>query len=672
VNLLSLIRAKHNLVFKLLFVTVSSFVITWLQPQKNVNGHEVDAFDAVWPYQDLVLENDFFIKKPEKDLKNEYAEIEKEAPLFFEAHESERDQKLKELELLKSSSPATYKLLKGIFDSIYSRGVIETLSPEQSKKAIFVSNGNFAEQSFYYNFYTVQSALSFIEKNIKDASEKDPKLKAAMEQVDPVDYLAVTHFLNKEKTDHYLQSRLAAVSLYQTIVHANETLVKRSEPLTNYKRNVINTYLRSSKAGKERPVLSFLAGWLLFFILQMILLFYLAFFRKNIFGQNKEVFFLLSMTVASALATTVFYKFGLSIFSLPFCLVPILVRVFFDSRTALFTHLITVLACSFYMADKLEFILLQLISGIGTLFAVAEMRKRQQVLNSAMVIFILYCVVFSSYHLFYGTQTLAWKRSAYVPFAISSVLVLLAYPIIYLTEKIFGFISDFKLLELCDLNQPLLRQLSQDVPGTFQHSLQVANLAEEVIYYIGGNTLLVRTGAMYHDIGKLYNPKYFTENQVNGFSPHIEMQPQESARIIIDHVIKGIELAKKHGLPEQIIDFIRTHHGTTTVGYFLHLFKKDKNVTEAEEAGFRYPGPIPFSKETAVLMMADGVEAASRSLKKHDALAINDLVDQIIDYKIAQNQFINSDITFRDITLIKKVFKKRLMNMYHVRIEYPA
>jgi putative nucleotidyltransferase with HDIG domain len=651
---------------------VSSLVIVWLQPRKNVSGHEVDAFDAVWPYQDLVLENDFFIKKSDRELKNEYAQIEKDAPLFFEVRESDHDQKMKNLELLKSTSSSAFKLLKGIFDSIYNRGVIETLSPEQSKKAVFISNGSFAEQSFYYNFYTIQSALNFIERNINDAIDKDPKLKEELEQIDPVDYLAVTHFLNKEKTDHYLQGRLAAVSLYQTIVRANETLVKRSEPLTNYKRSVVNAYLRSSQTGKERQLIGFLAGWLLFFILQMILLFYLAFFRKNIFGQNKQVFFLFSVVTASVLATSVFFKFGLSIFSLPFCLTPILVRVFFDSRTALFTHLITVLACSFFMADKLEFILLQLISGIGTLFAVAEMRKRQQVLNSALVIFILYCIVFASYHLFYGTQTLAWKLSAYVPFAIGSVLVLLAYPLIYLTEKIFGFISDFKLLELCDLNQPLLRQLSQDVPGTFQHSLQVANLAEEVIYYIGGNTLLVRTGAMYHDIGKLHNPKYFTENQLNGFSPHIEMQPQESAKIIIDHVIKGIELAKKHGLPEQIIDFIRTHHGTTTVGYFLHLVKKEKNITEAEEARFKYPGPIPFSKETAVLMMADGVEAASRSLEKHDALTINDLVDQIIDYKISQNQFINSDITFRDITLIKKVFKKRLMNMYHVRIEYPA
>jgi putative nucleotidyltransferase with HDIG domain len=218
----------------------------------------------------------------------------------------------------------------------------------------------------------------------------------------------------------------------------------------------------------------------------------------------------------------------------------------------------------------------------------------------------------------------------------------------------------------------LLRQLSQEVPGTFQHSLQVANLAEEAIYYIGGNTLLVRTGAMYHDVGKLSNPRFFTENQVNGYSPHMEMLPLESAKTIINHVIRGIELAKEHGLPEQVIDFIRTHHGTTYVGYFLNLHKKDKVLTNVDENEFRYPGPIPFSKETAVLMMADGVEAASRSLPKKDALAINDLVDQIIDYKISQNQFINSDITFKDITIIKKIFKKRLMNIYHVRIEYPT
>jgi putative nucleotidyltransferase with HDIG domain len=399
---------------------------------------------------------------------------------------------------------------------------------------------------------------------------------------------------------------------------------------------------------------------------------FLAFFRTAIFGQNKQVAFLFMLMLLSVFATFVFYKYGLMVLALPFALVPILVRVFFDGRTALFTYLMIILQCSFFMPDKLEFILLELLPGIGTLFAVAEMRKRQQILNAAALVFVFYVLIFVAYQYGYGTLQTVGKITSYVPFAVSSTLVLLAYPIIYLTERFFGFISDFKLLELCDLNHPLLRKLSKEVPGTFQHSLQVANLAEEAIYYIGGNSLLVRAGAMYHDIGKMENPYYFTENQANGFSPHQEMEPMESARIIINHVILGVELAKKYKLPEQIIDFIRTHHGTTSVTYFLHLFKQQGPHSAEEENQFRYPGPIPFSKETAVLMIADGVEAASRSLKKHDAMTINDLVDNIIDYKIGSNQFINSDITFKDITTIKKIFKKRLMNIYHARIEYPS
>lgn len=644
---------------------MSSFIIAYLQPGKEVKGHKVDSFDAIWPYKDLVVENDLYIKKNETEIKAEYEQIEKEAPIFFTVNNSDRDLKLNNLELLEKTDAKFYSILKPLFDSIYKRGVIESVAPELNRKAIFVTTGNFAEQSFYFNFFTIESAVKYIQENIASKGQKEDVANA-------VDYLAITLFIDHEKTKKYTDSKIEDVSVYKSIVRAGEVLVKQGEALTNNKRFLINRYLYNQYQEGGLSFTKLLANWLLFFIILMVLLFYLVFFRKNIFGQNKQVFFLFSLVTLSAVATFIFYKFGLIILAIPFCLVPILVRVFFDSRTALFTHLVAVLVCSFFMADKLEFIILQLISGIGTLFAVAEMRKRQQVLNSAIVIFIIYCLLFLAYQTSQGTAQLAGKLTAYVPFAISSVLVLLAYPLIYLIEKVFGFISDFKLLELCDLNQPLLRQLSQEVPGTFQHSLQVANLAEEVIYYIGGNTLLVRTGAMYHDIGKLYNPRYFTENQVNGYSPHIEMQPLESARIIIDHVIKGIELAKKNGLPEQVIDFIRTHHGTTSVGYFLNMHKKEKVLKENEESSFRYPGPIPFSKETAVLMMADGVEAASRSLQKHDALAISDLVDNIIDYKISQNQFINSDITFKDITTMKKIFKKRLMNIYHVRIEYPS
>lgn len=664
-NLLSFLRAKHNLVFKLSFVVISALLMALLQPEKTVIGHSVDSFDAVWPYSDLVMENDFYIKKSEKELKEEYERIEKESPLFFKVDVTEKNKKLQLLKSRSVTQSKLYKELQPLLDSVYSKGIIEKTEEEKINRPVFVIEHNFAEQAYYYNYYTIQSALNFIDEHLK------PK---GFEQSDFIDYLAITCYLDREAGQRYLESKLSEVAVYKNVVRANETLVKQGEVLTNNKRFLINRYLYNRNKTQEHSWIKFFANWILFFILQLILLFYLAFFRKTIFGNNKQVFFLYALVSLAVLATFFFFKFGLIILALPYCLVPILVRVFFDSRTALFTHLISVLACSFFMADKFEFILLQLITGIATLFAVAEMRKRQQVLNSAIVVFVTYCVLYACYQLSSGTYVLAGKLSAYVPFAISSVLVLLAYPLIYLIEKIFGFMSDFKLLELCDLNHPLLRQLSQEIPGTFQHSLQVANLAEEVIYYIGGNTLLVRAGAMYHDIGKLYNPRYFTENQAGGYSPHAEMMPLESAKIIINHVIKGIELAKQHQLPEQIIDFIRTHHGTTSVGYFWKIYQKEKNYKDVlkDEADFRYPGPIPFSKETAVLMMADGVEAASRSLKVHDALAINDLVDSIIDYKIAQNQFINSEITFKDITMIKKILKKRLMNIYHVRIEYPV
>lgn len=313
----------------------------------------------------------------------------------------------------------------------------------------------------------------------------------------------------------------------------------------------------------------------------------------------------------------------------------------------------------------------QLAVGMGTVFSVAEMKNRKDLLSSVVVVFLFCFFTYIGFTLASGNYMLVLQKIQYLPLIISSLLVLLAYPFIFIAEKVFGFVSDFTLMEISNLNAPLLRELSLKVPGTFQHSLQVANLAEEAVFHIGGNSLLIRAGAMYHDIGKIDNPRYFTENQVGEVNPHADILPEESAKIIISHVIKGIEKAKEHNIPEAVIDFIRTHHGTTTAGFFLHNFKKEHKDENVNEDMFRYPGPIPFSKETAVLMMADGVEAASRSLKKYDALAINELVDRIIDYKISENQFINAEITFKDITIVKKIFKKRLMNMYHVRIEYP-
>jgi cyclic-di-AMP phosphodiesterase PgpH len=662
VNVFSFIQAKHNLIFKLVLVLFCSFLIARVLPNKAVKGHRVDSFTPVWQYTDLVVEQDLFIKKSDLELKTEKEQLAKNAPVFFELNLTEKDIKLAKLERLKPLKASLYAKLKPVFDSVYAKGVIEVPDVDMMGRQAFLSTNNYAEPIGYYDFFTVQTAADYIESKLADEKDKS----------NFINYLAINYRLSKTHTDLYLNSRFEQISIYKNVIRVGQILVTQGEELTANKRFLINRYFYLINVGDSVSSLKFMAKWVLTFLLCLVLLVFLAFFRTSIFGQNKQVAFLFLLLLISVFATFVFCKYGLMVFALPFALVPILVRVFFDGRTALFTYLIIILHCSFFMPDKLEFILLELIPGIGTLFAVAEMRKRQQILNAAVLVFLFYILIYGAYQFGFGAATATNKLSSYIPFAISSTLVLLAYPLIYLTERFFGFISDFKLLELCDLNHPLLRKLSKEVPGTFQHSLQVANLAEEAIFYIGGNSLLVRAGAMYHDIGKLENPYFFTENQANGFSPHQEIEPLESARIIINHVILGVELAKKHKLPEPIIDFIRTHHGTTSVTYFLHLFKKQNNVNIQDENQFKYPGPIPFSKETAVLMIADGVEAASRSLKKHDALAINDLVDNIIDYKIASNQFINSDITFKDITTIKKIFKKRLMNIYHARIEYPS
>lgn len=622
----------------------------------------------VWPYEDLKAASDVYVKKSETQAKAEQAEAIAGSPLYFTLREDEKNASLSELDLLihQGVNAELYKIVRQLLDTVYAKGVIEKMPEAERKKIIYVVNGSAAEQGSYFNYYTVDKAVDYFEKALKNNPQKEKILDEA------VRFLSITIFFDKATTSKALQENLDGISLFKSVYREGEILIHKNEPVTPEKREVLETYFLQKNPDGNSPWWNFAGRLLMAFILLGILMLYLSFFRKNIFGQNTQVTFIFLIIVLSAVVAAQVSPYGIFFYwSVPFALVPVLVRIFFDSRTALFTFLICILICSFFAADKFQFVYVQLIAGMGTIFSVAEMRKRKELLVSAIVVFGFYIAAYVSYHLINHNEKILYQKIFYLPFVLSSLLILLAYPFIFLAEKLFGFISDFTLMELCDLNAPLLRELSQKVPGTFQHSLQVANLAEEAVFHIGGNSLLIRAGAMYHDIGKMDNPRYFTENQAGEINPHSEILPEESAKIIISHVIKGIEKAKAYKLPEQVIDFIRTHHGTTTVGFFLNNFKKEHAGEAVNEDAFRYPGPIPFSKETAVLMMADGVEAASRSLKKYDAPSINDLVDRIIDYKIRENQFINADITFKDITIVKKIFKKRLMNMYHVRIEYP-
>jgi hypothetical protein len=402
----------------------------------------------------------------------------------------------------------------------------------------------------------------------------------------------------------------------------------------------------------------------------MMLFLFLKKYRKEIFDNNTKVTFIFFNILLLVFVTTIVVKYNDTyVFVVPLCILPLILKTFFDARLGLFVHVLTVLILGFVVPNSFEYIFLQIIAGIVTILTVSELYKRANLFVSVGQITLIYIVGYLAFHVIHegDLRNIGWITLSL--FLLNGMITLFVQPLIYIYEKAFGLVSDVSLLELSDTNSKLLKELSNKAPGTFNHSLQVANLAEAAANQIGANAMLVRVGALYHDIGKMNNPTYFTENQITNVNPHDEISPKESAKIIIDHVIKGIELARKNNLPDRIIDFIRAHHGTTLVFYF---YKKQKELEEeVEKADFRYPGPLPFSKETAILMMADAVEAASKSLKNPTYLIIDEFVEKIISGQMKANQFLNADITFKEIESIKKIFKQKLTNIYHLRVEYP-
>jgi hypothetical protein len=352
-------------------------------------------------------------------------------------------------------------------------------------------------------------------------------------------------------------------------------------------------------------------------------------------------------------------------------ILPILLRIFFDSRTAIFTLLVTSLLIGYFAPNNYEYIFLNLIAGIIAVFSLDKLHRRSHLVLTAVWVFISYSIVFLALSMVQegNIESIPWQELKW--FGGNALLVLLAYPLIYIFEKMFGFVSDVTLIELSDTNQPLLRKLAHEAPGTFQHSIQVANLAEEVIIRIGGNPLLVRAGALYHDIGKTKQPAFFIENQAAGMSPHSELDNKESAKIIIDHVTHGIKVARRNKLPEVLIDFISSHHGTTQAKYFYTMYKNEHPDEIVDPKEFTYPGPPPKSKETSVVMLTDGVEAAARALKEKTRESLHQLIEKMVEEKLTSGQLDNAELTLREIRIFKETALEKLMNIYHVRIEYP-
>lgn len=680
---ISFIRHSHPEIYKGILFCIAVAAIVFIFPKQGKFKYEFQNLKGKpWLHEDLIAPFDFAIKKSADELRKEKSDVISNAKPYFKIDKNIVAAKKEQLkfEIDKSWDNKKNKVQKAkvlalgekILDSIYSKGILEpnvSIETKPSDFSIYVLDNNVAEEHELRDFYTITSAYEYQQSQLTNIPEAK-YLLSILENC-----IAHTIFYDKGTTDKILKQSIDDISPSRDIILKEQSIISKGEIIDGYKYQILES-LKSEyegQSGSSSDYMFILLGQVLIVSCCLcVLIAFLGFFRKDIFLDNAKITFILILIFLQVLMAH--FSNGsqsFSIYLLPFCILPIIIRAFYDTRIALFTHLVTVLIVSFMAPDRFEFTFIQLLGGMVAIFSIVNMRNRSQIFISSGVIFLTYSIAFIAITIIQEGGSDAILLTDFAWFGVSALLTLFSYPLIFVFEKLFGFISDVSLLELSDTNGKLLRELASRAPGTFQHSLQVANLAEEAIYTIGGNALLVRTGALYHDIGKMEMPMYFIENQANGMNPHDEMSFDESAAIIISHVIKGIEIGKRNGLPEQIIDFIRTHHGTSITGYFYRSFQNAFPEEEIDESKFHYPGPIPFSKETAVLMMADSVEAASRSLKKYDVESIDELVEKIINTQIEQNQYANSDITFKDINTLKKIFKKKLMNIYHVRVEYP-
>ena len=697
----SSIRDNHDTIFKALLFFITLFIIVCSFP-RQINFEYEYSKGKPWLQETIITSFDFPILKTQEQLQKEREEIINDnLPIFsfdenifqqkgvefvqnFEQKWSE-DRKIKkdkgftffnlfglkkQANQSRKYSVANYGL--SILDYLYTNGIVQLSDEFQWKEEgsqVLLQKENVAEKQELDNLFTINSAVDYINSLSKLSLQESDFIVPLL-----LEALSQNVFYDKQASEKMLSYELDNIVSTRGMLQKGQIIIQKGELVNEDKYQILSSYQREFENqhwSKASVSFVLLGQVLLVFVAFLIFFLFLQQYRPEILQDSTKVTLILLLIVSMIVLTSFTLKWNANfLYLIPFCISPILLKAFFDTRLALFTHLITILIIGFIVPNGFEFVYLQLIAGIVSILTVLQMYKRAHLFVSAIKIVGIYWLTYFALEITHEGSIVHINLVQFLYFAGSGVLSLFAYPLIFVFEKVFSLVSDVSLLELSDTNSPLLRKLANEAPGTFQHSLQVANLAEEGIIEINGNALLVRVGALYHDIGKLKTPMYFIENQSAGFNPHNELSFDESADIIISHVKNGIEIAKENKLPEELIDFIRTHHGTSTVHYFYKQYITTFPDEEVDKKDFTYPGPKPFSKETAVLMMADSVEAAARSLKQPNADNINDLVEDIISNQIDSGQFVNADITLKDITQIKKLYKKKLVNIYHARVEY--
>lgn len=675
----SLFTKSQSLIFKIFLFIISTFLIIYLLPKGGQFKYNFQK-GKPWQYENLYAPFSFTIKKDAESLVQEKKAIMANVVPYFEYDTDIATQsELQFLKLLNDTfSDSLYLDTKAIVEKFglvvikdfYAKGIIDETLPYSEDRLVYLKKGDEVEEISYSQIFN-KSNLGAKIKNDLSAETSENIILILTKLLSSAINSNVS--LNTELTEAAIQSEIEAINPNKGLIDKGGRIIAKGEVVEGDKFQILNS-LKQEYESQIWSVSNYywlLIGYSLLVSLVFLMLFlFLKKYRPEIFQDNTKVTFIFFNIFLMVFLTTIVVKLDAKyVYVVPLCILPLILKAFFDPRLGLFVHVLTILLLGFVVPSSFEYMFLQIIAGIVTILTVSELYKRANLFISVSQITLIYIIGYFAFFLIQegNIRTLEWETFGY--FVLCGLATLFAHPLIYLYEKVFGLVSDVSLLELSDTNSKLLKELSNKAPGTFHHSLNVANLAEAAANEIGANSMLVRVGALYHDVGKMLNPTYFTENQANAINSHTELEPKESARIIINHVINGIEIARKNNLPDRVIDFIRTHHGTSLVYYFYKSERENKG--EANVSDFQYPGPIPFSKETAILMMADSLEAASKSLKEPTSSKIDSFVEKIIDNQMEHGQFLNSNITFKEIQIIKKVLKKKLNNMYHLRVEYP-
>ncbi|NPA69051.1 MAG: HDIG domain-containing protein [Chlorobi bacterium] len=683
-------QKRFDFFLKILIFALAALIIVFILPHSNKFGYEFQKGEP-WKHKSLIAEFDFPVYKSDETVKKEKDSILKTAKPYF-IYDNNVEKKVTEEfnknfdklfyanknkinpENRKEFEKTAKKLKKDFTEKlkeIYETGIIESMPSGFKTDRIYVLKNNIADLKEYEDFLTLKEAYGILYDYFKEYKNKT---SLPLPEINFYKYIRYNVIYDAALTQKAKERQIKNLSPVRGMIQAGERIIYEGQLINDDKYQILlslkKEYLSEQSSYGDKFIV-FAGQFIITGAVLAILFLHLFFYNRKIFDSNRKLLYFLSLSLLFIISSAIAAKSDtINVYYIPVTILPLITATFYKPRTAFLHHTVTIMLIGYIAANGFEYILIQFIAGFTAISGVSRLYRRSQILWTALLIFITYIIIYFALTVVREGKISDMDFSYTIWFAVSSFLVLMAYPLIYLFEKLFGFLSDVTLIELSDTNRPLLKLLAEKAPGSFQHTVQVANISEEAAREIGANALLVRAGALYHDIGKMNNPSFFTENQ-HGENPHDKIDPLKSVQIIKKHVDDGIKIAAKYGLPEEVADFIPTHHGTGKIMFFLHKYKEMHPDEEINEDLFCYHGILPYSKETAIVMIVDSVEAASRTLKEYTGETIDNLIEQIVHSKIAQNLLINADITFAEIDKVKKVLKTKLRNMYHTRVEYP-